>query len=114
MLNITNNAQTYSIRFFYENAENHDDPNPLENVTHKRIITTCRIAKKTDQGYVYLVEGVSSNHSTDVFRKDVGRKIALARALQCFTPDRTIRKEFWIHYFQNHKEGRKLIKSGRV
>jgi hypothetical protein len=125
MINFQNNGKTYSIRFFYENAEDPKDENPLANVAHKRIRTTCKIAERVEDGkYEPVSQGVSANHSTDLFTKNEGRKLAMAKALQYeriennnpvrVFPSRQQRKEMWFQYFNHHKEGRKLIEAGKV
>lgn len=114
-MNFNLNNTTYSVRFYYENAENPQDENPLESVTHKRVKTTCKITEKLAPGdYKILSVGDSANHSKDLFTKDTGRKLAMAKALQQFTQDRNVRKEFWLNYFNNHKEGKKLVLAGKV
>lgn len=131
-MNFILNNVIYSIRFHYENAEDPQDENPLEAVTYKRIKTICKITKKiAPQNYETLAVGCSANHSTDLFTKDAGRKLAMAKAMLSarkindnqndnrpaeikIFDNKESRKKMWIEYFKHHKEGRKLLNSGKV
>lgn len=125
MINFIHGGKNFSIRFFYENADDVNDPTPLANVTGKRIKTTCKLSTRTNDGkYDDIAIASSTNHKADLFTKDTGRKMALARALSAqvninnqlvrIFNDKESRKYFWIQYFNNHKEGKKLLDSGKV
>ena len=120
MINFQLNNKQYSIRFFYENADDLNDPNPLANVCGKRIKTTCKISERTNEGkYEDVAVGTSVNHKSDIFTKDAGRKLAMARALQISNRQERLvnydmRKSMWTKYFEHHKEGQKLINAGKV
>lgn len=122
MINFVLNNKNYSIRFFYENADDVNDPIPLANVTGKRIKTTCKISLRNNDGkYDDVAVASSTNHKIDIFTKDTGRKMSLARALNT-TNNKEIRifnekeerKSIWIQYFNNHREGKRLLESGKV
>lgn len=163
MINFIIDNRTYSVRFFYENAKNPEDENPLSNVTDKSIKTTCKISIKNENNtYDVISTGVAQNNAnnplaekiggkiagyledlvergydtnvieqfahalsnanvTDKFTKDSGRKLSMSRALNSLKEkgskpfaDKEVRREFWTHYFEHHKEGVKLIQAGKL
>jgi hypothetical protein len=76
MINFIIDGRTYSVRFFYENAQDPEDKNPLSDVSGKSIKTTCKISIKNENNtYDVISTGISQNKVHNAVADKVKGKI---------------------------------------
>lgn len=87
-----NSGVEYWVSFYHENYTNHDDITQSTLTSH----TKCKIENKTNPEFTQ--NGVALLSKGDKFCKDLGRKIALRRALNQLGLSKEVRTLFWNQY----------------
>ena len=91
--------------FFVENTKvtfRHSPDDHFGRSTHCKIFLAPD-DEQGDDGRDLIATGMASCHPKDQYDKNVGRKIALSRALKMLTDDRVLRKTYWDAYFAKRK-----------
>jgi hypothetical protein len=72
-----------------------------------RRLTACEISEEVvPDSYTLLAQGVSVVHPNDTFRKDVGRKLSLTKALSATDFNREEREAVWSAFHQEFGYGK--------
>lgn len=100
-MKVINNDLVFRVRFEYS-CNGKTGPKALKNIRHKRVATRCVIETKIGEEWHKTAIGMALRNPDDVFRKTIGRRIALINALKDIQ-NREVRKAIWDEYVEHFK-----------